>query len=413
MTLLESPELLEQAEQAESAIDSGRKRKSSKSESPDYEELEHSFPHQPNENSDPKKPGDPRKPPEPKKTAPEPENDESSEDKDEDDKLKELEKEDNAESAPSVESTALVKSRIITFNDIAGQPEAVEAAKMLAEQLRYPERFEEWGVECPRGIMFTGPSGTGKTLLAKALAGECHVPFKLIKCSDIISKWYGQSTQNTKAVFMELRKIMDKWKMKHGIIYFDEVDALANSRQGSNSHEESRRFLSEVLQQLDGFDTKRGIIVIASTNDLKAIDPAFSSRMDMIIDVPLPNTEGLAAIMKLHFGYACELARRNLLANDVDFLRIAEKLNGYSGRDIENIVKTTLRIKARNDFKNRNPMLEPIPPQITQQDILEGIQQSGKAEIVRDARNMTRKKVGFVLDEPHVDSGLKKIPVKA
>lgn len=292
-----------------------------------------------------------------------------------------------------------VKREGITFEDIAGQPEAVEAARMLAMQLRNPERFEMLGVDCPKGVLFTGPPGTGKTLLAKALANECGVPFKAVKASEILSKWFGESTTNIRKEFDALRKDMEESSAEYAVLYIDEIDALAPSRSGSNLDEESRRMLSELLQQVDGFSTKKGIILIASTNTPDAVDNAFLSRMEMTVEMALPNTDGLTEIISLHFTKACVKAKRNIIAADVNFRRIANELRGCSGRDIESIVKTTLRLKAQDELKKDNKVKD-AAPMITESDILKGIERTGKfVNPIDESKRKVKHKIGFVIGQ--------------
>lgn len=203
-----------------------------------------------------------------------------------------------------------------------------------------------------------------------------------------------------KREFEELRRNMTKSGSEYAILYIDEVDALAPQRGGANNHEESRRMLSELLQQVDGFGTQKGIILIASTNTPEVIDTAFLSRMEIAVEVPLPNLDGLAAILSLHFSKASVRAKRNIVASNVDFRKIAERLIGCSGRDIESIVNMTLRLKVQEDLK-RDPKLNPFLPFITEEDIFKGIESSGKfnRNQPETQRVKTIRRIGFVMDD--------------
>lgn len=283
----------------------------------------------------------------------------------------------------SLENTVKI-DEAITFNDIAGQPQAVEAARRLAMQIKNPGYFKQFGVELTKGVLFTGPPGTGKTLLAKALANECGVPFRAIRSSEIVSKWLGESTINMAKVFDELRKEMHLTGSANAVLYIDEVDAISQRRDpgGGEVGQENTRIISELLQQIDGYDTKPGIVLIASTNRPESLDGAFLSRMSAKVEVPLPNREGLISIMKLLFSKATLKAGRKLIPDNFNFDLIVPRMSGFSGRDINNVVKATLLEKAiKRDFS-----------QITAEDIFIGIQNTG----IGNTRGEIRRRIGFL-----------------
>lgn len=231
----------------------------------------------------------------------------------------------------------------VTFADIGGQPAAVEQARLLIDQLRDPEKYRRWGIVAPRGILFVGEPGTGKTLTAKLIAAETQFPFAYVSAANIDSKWYGDPTKNTKAVFL----ICQAEAKEHGhcILFLDEVDSLASIRR-ETTHEATRKVLAIILAEIDGLLTEDGVTMISATNDRQVLDPAFLSRMSKEIKFGLPNPSGIADIFEIHLGRACQRAGRLLTSDRIDFLKIGRLFEGISGRDIEHIVQIILETKA-------------------------------------------------------------------
>lgn len=277
----------------------------------------------------------------------------------------------------------------IRFEDIAGQDKAVEEAKGIVEQINHPEDFKKWGIESPRGIIFYGPPGTGKTLIAKALARECEAPFISIDGSEVSSKWYGATERNIAAVF-KIARDKSVETGKPAILFIDEVDALARSRKDNDSHEASIRSLAIMLQQIDGLITEEQegkVVVVCATNRLENVDPAFLSRMTQWIELPLPDQAGRAKIFALQFAARAQRAERELLSEGIDFNRIAEALDGVSGREIADIVEITLRHKANKIRETGEDSL------ITEEEIMTTIKTSEKS--INTRREVRKNQIGF------------------
>ncbi len=279
----------------------------------------------------------------------------------------------------------------ITFDSIGGQAAAVEQARLLAEQLKHPEAFARWGSEPPRGIIFIGDPGNGKTLIAKALAHEAEVPFIMVKSSDLASKWYGDAEKLAKGVF----QIAREEAMQHGghaIIYFDEVDSLMPSRKG-NVHEATRRVIGTVLQEIDGLQTQEQegkLIVIASTNTPETVDDAFLSRMTEWVEVPSPDAQGISEILAIQFQAQTVKAGRELLQEGIDFSQVASEMVGVSGRDIADVVQRVLSLKGQQEARGLSPTV------VTKEDIQSAIVSSAKVRQAKlNHRKATSGQIGF------------------
>lgn len=272
----------------------------------------------------------------------------------------------------------------VTFEDIGGQAAAVMEAIRLADQLQHPEVFARWGVEPPRGILFYGEPGTGKTLIAKAMAHHANTPFIYVKASDLGSMWYGQSEKMAKLVFQITKEEAQK-KDGHAILYLDEVDAIMPPRS-RGLHEATLRVVSEFLQQIDGLQTNGGITLLASTNRPEDVDNAFLSRMTSWIEVPLPDETGIADIFRIHFQQREQKAGRQLLVDGVRFIEISKTLKGASGRDIADIIQIVLSVKGEQELQGKVVSL------VTEEDIVVAVDRSAK---VREAQRKQKKSQGM------------------
>jgi len=217
----------------------------------------------------------------------------------------------------------------ITFDDVAGIEEAKEEVKEIVEFLKSPERFERIGGRIPRGVMLVGPPGAGKTLLAKAIAGEADVPFFNICGSDFVELFVGVGASRVRDMFRQAKE------NSPCIIFLDEVDAVGR-RRGTGlggGHDEREQTLNAILVEMDGFERDQGIIVIAATNRPDVLDPALlrPGRFDREIVIDLPDIKGREAILKVH-------ARKVKLAADVDLSILARGTPMFSGADLEAII---------------------------------------------------------------------------
>ncbi|MED5238533.1 MAG: ATP-dependent zinc metalloprotease FtsH [Pseudomonadota bacterium] len=225
-----------------------------------------------------------------------------------------------------------------TFADVAGVEEAKEEVQELVEFLRDPAKFQRLGGKIPRGVLMVGSPGTGKTLLAKAIAGEAKVPFFSISGSDFVEMFVGVGASRVRDMFEQAKK--------HSpcIIFIDEIDAVGRSRGAGlgGGHDEREQTLNQLLVEMDGFDGNEGIIVIAATNRPDVLDPALlrPGRFDRQVTVPLPDIRGREQVLKVHM-------RQVPIADDVDASLIARGTPGFSGADLANLVNEAALFAAR------------------------------------------------------------------
>ena len=230
----------------------------------------------------------------------------------------------------------------ITFADVAGIEEAKEEVSELVEFLRNPGKFQKLGGHIPRGVLMVGLPGTGKTLLAKAIAGEAKVPFFSISGSDFVEMFVGVGASRVRDMFDQAKK--------HApcIIFIDEIDAVGRHRGAGlgGGHDEREQTLNQLLVEMDGFEGGEGVIVIAATNRPDVLDPALlrPGRFDRQVVVPLPDLLGREQILKVHM-------RKVPLSDDVDPRVIARGSPGFSGADLENLVNEAALFAAREDAK--------------------------------------------------------------
>jgi len=230
----------------------------------------------------------------------------------------------------------------ITFADVAGCDEAKEEVSELVEFLRDPSRFTKLGGKIPRGVLMVGSPGTGKTLLAKAIAGEAKVPFFSISGSDFVEMFVGVGAARVRDMFEQAKK--------HApcIIFIDEIDAVGRHRGAGlgGGHDEREQTLNQLLVEMDGFEGSEGVIVIAATNRPDVLDPALlrPGRFDRQVVVPLPDLKGREQILKVHM-------RKVPVAGDVEPQVIARGTPGFSGADLANLVNEAALFAARDNSR--------------------------------------------------------------
>lgn len=231
----------------------------------------------------------------------------------------------------------------VTFNDVAGVEEAKEEVGELVEFLRDPGKFQKLGGKIPRGVLMVGAPGTGKTLLAKAIAGEAKVPFFTISGSDFVEMFVGVGASRVRDMFEQAKK--------HApcIIFIDEIDAVGRHRGAGlgGGHDEREQTLNQLLVEMDGFEGNEGVIVIAATNRPDVLDPALlrPGRFDRQVVVPLPDIRGREQILKVHM-------RKVPLSDDVKPAIIARGTPGFSGADLSNLVNEAALFAARSNKKH-------------------------------------------------------------
>jgi cell division protease FtsH len=228
----------------------------------------------------------------------------------------------------------------VRFTDIAGIDEAKGELMEVVQFLRDPEHFRRLGGRIPKGILIVGAPGTGKTLLAKAVAGEAGVPFLSISGSEFVEMFVGVGAARVRDLFAQAQKLAPC------IIFIDELDALGKARgvAGLNGNDEREQTLNQLLVQMDGFDTQSGVIILAATNRPEILDPALlrPGRFDRHVALDRPDIKGREAILKVH-------ARNIVLAPEVDLAVIAAKTPGFAGADLANIVNEAALHAAREN----------------------------------------------------------------
>ena len=227
------------------------------------------------------------------------------------------------------------------FTDVAGVDEAKEELVEVVDFLKTPKKYTDIGGKIPKGVLLVGDPGTGKTLLARAVAGEAGVPFFSISGSDFVEMFVGVGASRVRDLFKQARE------KAPCIIFIDEIDALAKSRaNGFSSNDEREQTLNQLLVEMDGFDNEKGLIVLAATNRVDVLDPAIlrPGRFDRQVPVEKPDVKGREEILRIH-------AKNVKLDSDVDFENIAHGTTGFAGADLANVVNEAALLAVRNGRK--------------------------------------------------------------
>ena len=226
------------------------------------------------------------------------------------------------------------------FSDVAGCDEAKAELVEIIDYLKTPERFQRLGGQMPKGVLLIGPPGTGKTLLARAVAGEAQVPFFSISGSEFVEMFVGVGASRVRELFTQARE------KAPCIIFIDELDAIGKSRGGAimGGHDEREQTLNQLLVEMDGFDPRVGVIIMAATNRPETLDPALlrAGRFDRQVLVDKPDVTGREQILLVH-------AKKIVLAPDVELAVIARKTPGFSGADLANAINEAALLAARKD----------------------------------------------------------------
>lgn len=216
----------------------------------------------------------------------------------------------------------------IHFDDVAGEDEAKESLAEIVDYLHNPQKYTEVGASMPKGLLLVGPPGTGKTMLAKAVAGEANVPFFSMSGSEFVEMFVGMGASKVRDLFKQAKE------KAPCIVFIDEIDAIGKKRDGQiGGNDEREQTLNQLLTEMDGFEGNNGVIILAATNRPESLDPALTrpGRFDRRVPVELPDLAGREAILKVH-------AKKIRLADDVDFHTIARMASGTSGAELANIV---------------------------------------------------------------------------
>ena len=216
----------------------------------------------------------------------------------------------------------------IKFDDVAGEDEAKENLAEIVDYLHNPKKYEEIGASMPKGVLLVGPPGTGKTMLAKAVAGEADVPFFSMSGSEFVEMFVGMGASKVRDLFSQAKE------KAPCIVFIDEIDAIGQKRDGRiGGNDEREQTLNQLLTEMDGFGGNTGVIILAATNRPETLDPALTrpGRFDRRVPVELPDLKGREAILRVH-------AKKVKIARDVDFERIARMASGASGAELANII---------------------------------------------------------------------------
>ena len=242
----------------------------------------------------------------------------------------------------------------ITFADVAGEEEAKDALKEIVDFLHKPEKYSEIGAVLPKGALLVGPPGTGKTMLAKAVAGEAHVPFFSISGSEFVEMFVGMGAAKVRDLFKQANE------KAPCIVFIDEIDTIGKKRDGAGmgGNDEREQTLNQLLTEMDGFDGKKGVVILAATNRPESLDPALlrPGRFDRRIPVELPDLKGREAILKVH-------GKKVKVDESVDYNEIARATNGASGAELANIVNEAALRAVRMGRKT-----------VSQQDLEESVE---------------------------------------
>lgn len=238
------------------------------------------------------------------------------------------------------------KKKKVTFADVAGAKEAKEELNEIVEFLKSPKKFAEVGAKLPKGVLLMGRPGTGKTLLARAVAGQADVPFYHISGSEFVEMFVGVGASRVRDLFNKAKKSAPC------IIFIDEIDAVGRQRGAGlgGSHDEREQTLNQILVEMDGFDPNIGVIVVAATNRPDVLDPALlrPGRFDRRVVIDVPDINDREAILKIH-------AKNKPLSKDVNLRRVAERTPGFSGADLNNLLNEAAIRTARQDRKEITP----------------------------------------------------------
>lgn len=262
----------------------------------------------------------------------------------------------------------------VTFNEVAGSNEAKQDLEEVVEFLKFPKKFASMGARIPKGVLLVGPPGTGKTMLARAVAGEANVPFFSISGSEFVEMFVGVGASRVRDLFAKAKKNAPC------IIFVDEIDAVGR-RRGSGmggGHDEREQTLNQILVEMDGFEQGQNVIVLAATNRSDVLDPALlrPGRFDRRVNIDLPDRKDREAILKVHFV-------KKPLAKNVDLDALAAKAAGSSGADLANIANESAIIAARNSHN-----------EITQADVTEAFERVAigperKSKIMTESDKLT------------------------
>ena len=271
----------------------------------------------------------------------------------------------------------------IKFSDVEGVDEAEESLQEIVDYLHDPGKYQEIGASMPKGILLVGPPGTGKTMLAKAVAGEADVPFFSMSGSEFVEMFVGMGASKVRDLFKQAKE------KAPCIVFIDEIDAIGKKRDGQlGGNDEREQTLNQLLTEMDGFEGNNGVIILAATNRPEALDPALTrpGRFDRRVPVELPDLKGREAILRVH-------AKKIKIAEDVDFEKVARMASGASGAELANIVnEAALRaVRAGRKFASQADLEESI------EVVIAGYQKKNAILTDREKRIVAYHEIGHAL----------------
>ena len=272
----------------------------------------------------------------------------------------------------------------VTFNDVAGVDEAVEELKEIVEFLAAPERFRQLGGRIPKGVLLVGPPGTGKTLLARAVAGEAKVPFFSLTGSDFVEMFVGVGAARVRDLFQQAQS------KAPCIIFIDELDAIGKSRGAATlaGHDEREQTLNQLLAEMDGFDARKGLMIMAATNRPEILDPALlrPGRFDRHVLVDRPDLRGREKILQVH-------SRGVKLAPEVDLHKVAAMTPGFAGAELANVVNegALLAARRRKDHVTQSELQEAI------ERVMAGLEKKNRRMNEREKKIVAHHESGHAL----------------
>ena len=271
-----------------------------------------------------------------------------------------------------------------TFDDVAGQDEAKEALNEIVDFLHEPEKYSSIGAKLPKGALLVGPPGTGKTLMAQAVAGEADVPFFSISGSEFVEMFVGMGAARVRDLFKQAQE------KAHCIIFIDEIDAIGKNRDGSGmgGNDEREQTLNQLLAEMDGFDSSKGVVILAATNRPQILDKALlrPGRFDRRIPVELPDLQGREAILKVH-------VKNIKLGKNIDYNAIARATSGASGAELANIINEGALLAVRN---GRNTV-DQTDLEEAVETVIAGSQRKNKVIAMKDKLVIAYHEIGHAL----------------
>ena len=272
----------------------------------------------------------------------------------------------------------------VTFKDVAGVDEAKEELQEIIEFLREPQKFQKLGGRIPKGVLLIGPSGTGKTLLARAIAGEANVPFFSISGSDFVEMFVGVGASRVRDLFEQGKKNAPC------IIFIDEIDAVGRHRGAGlgGGHDEREQTLNQLLVEMDGFESNEGVILVAATNRPDVLDPALlrPGRFDRRVVVGRPDVKGREQILKVH-------SKKTPLADDVDLSVLARGTPGFAGADLANLVNEAALVAARQNRK----VVAMVDFELAKDKVMMGVERKSLIISDEEKRNTAYNEAGHAL----------------